>query len=173
MSEQLDLLDFIAGENRGEKHLRTERFWEVLKCMRDAMPEAMRFMIDLWAPPDHGPMMSGVWSYKWSAKQVFARQRVPGAEFQSITWDEFAEAVRDHPKRSAIIEWEQSISVPDKWRELTRPHELWPNPETWNPSYIEADHERLGWDKRFDAWKTLQRILNDALAEVLHEGAKR
>lgn len=52
MTEQLDLLDLIEDETRGHGGSEQRRFATVLTCMRDAMPDTMRFIIDLWAPAD-------------------------------------------------------------------------------------------------------------------------
>lgn len=166
MTEQLDLLDLIDGETRGNGGQDQRRFAEVMTCMRDAMPEAMRFMIDLWAPPDKTWGMSGGWSYRWSATSVIAKSRRPGSEEQSITWDEFAALVEHHPRRKSILEWDRSLKAPDKWRDLTRPHEMWPYGFDAHPSTINSERQRPGWPERITAWRSLRVILTDALAEA-------
>lgn len=170
MTAQLDLFDFIDGETRGTGAQDQLRFATVLTCMRDAMPNAMRFMIDLWAPPDKAWHGSGEWSYWWTAEKVVAYPRRRGEEEQSITWEEFAELVADHPDRQTILDWEQSLKMPN-WKDLYRPEELSPYAGDRHPNAIELDHDRPGWDNRLKAWKTLQAILTDAINTAAPDAA--
>ena len=172
MTEQLDLLDCIDGETRGAAYLDELRFASVLTCMRDAVPNTMDFIIDLCAPPRRDWGTSGGWSYMWPKDSFIAVPRGAGAEHQSITWDEFAALVEDHPARAGILEWEASITATDKWRDLYRPNELWPYGLDGHPSNIEADHERPGWDERFTAWMDLYTILTDAIAQAAPRAAE-
>lgn len=160
--DQLDLFDFIEGETRGAGGQDQLRFAAVLTCIRDAMSDALRFAVDLWAPPDRTWSMSGEWAWKWTGKAITVRVRKQGAEELSITWDEFADLVRDHPERQAVLDWEQTLEMP-KWRPLTRPVELTPYAGDAHPSAIELDHAEPGWTERFKAWVRVQKILTDAI----------
>lgn len=172
MIEQLDLLDLIDGETRGNGGQDQFRFATVLTCMRDAMPDAMRFIIDLWAPPDRTWGTSGEWAYRWTSSAVTAKVRKASAEEHSITWNEFAELVGDHPDRQAILDWEQSPAMPKpKWKQLYRPHELWPLGGEWHPNYIETDHAEDGWGERLESWETLLSILTDAINTAAPDAA--
>lgn len=162
MTEQLDLLDLIEDETRGRGGSDQRRFATVLTCMRDAMPDTMRFIIDLWAPPDKAWHGSGEWSYWWTATNIVAYPRRRDEEEQSITWEEFADLVRDHPRRASILEWEQSLEHP-KWWNLRRPHELAPYGGDGHPSNLENEHAEDGWVKRLTAWTTLQSIFTEAI----------
>lgn len=168
--EQLDLLDFLEGETRGADKQDQLRFATVLTCMRDAMPDAMRFLIDLQARPDKAWHGSGEWSYWWTAVKIVAHPRRRGEEEQSITWDEFADLVRDHPDRQAILDWEQSLEEP-KWTSLYRPTELSPYAGD-SPSHIKASRASAGWEGRLKAWQTLQSILTDAINTAAPDAAQ-
>ncbi|MFT9771119.1 hypothetical protein ACMZ29_00545 [Brevibacterium casei] len=170
--EQLDLLDCIDGETRGAASREERRFASVLTCMRDAVPDTMRFVIDLWAPPRREWGAAGGWSYMWPKEAFIAVPRGTGAEEQSVTWDEFATIVEGHPARAGILAWEASLTATDKWRDLYRPNELWPYGLDDHPSNIAADHERAGWDERFTAWMNLYTILTDAIAQVAPRAAE-
>ena len=65
-----------------------------------------------------------------------------------------------------LIDWHESLPQPN-WQETYRPHELWPEPEGWHPSYLDHDHERPGWEARKAAWNTLRTILTDAIARAV------
>lgn len=168
--EQLDLFDFIEGETSGAGGQDQLRFATVLTCMRDAMPNAMEFFVNLTAKPDRQWHGSGEWSYWWSAVKIVAYPRRRGEEEQAITWEELADLVRDHPDRQAVLDWEQSLDVP-KWWNLGRPIELSPYGGDDSQTGIQADHDQPGWEERLKAWKTLQSILTDAINETAPDAA--
>lgn len=163
VGEQLSIFDFLDGETNGADRDDQLRFAAVLTCIRDATSDALRFVVDLWAPPDRSWSMSGEWAWKWSGKAITVRVRRQGVEELSITWDEFAELVQDHPDRRAVLDWEQSLEMP-KWRSLMRPIELSPYAGDSLPSAIEQDHAEPGWDERLKAWQQVQAILTDAIS---------
>lgn len=168
---QLDLFGEVEATH-------TRRLVEALICLRDAVPDAMYVVVHLapwWKREDRGPRASGDWAYsirntgfrlerrdEWSAGGGWSRTPV-----HSVTWAELAELVGNDPRRAAIVDWFGGLTEPDRWRDIDRPHELWPNPETWHPDYIEGDHERPGWDERLAAWRQLQAILTDAAEAVV------
>lgn len=161
---QFDLLDLIHGETRGQARQDELRFATVLTCIRDAMPDAMRFMIDLWAPADKAWHGSGEWSYWWTASKIVAYPRRRGEVEHSMTWEEFADLVGDHPDRQSILGWEQSLEDP-KWKDLYRPDELSPYAGD-HGSDFEFDRNRPGWDARLKAWRALQSILTDVIRTI-------
>lgn len=169
---QLDLFDLLEDAPRSIGGDNQRRFAEVLTCMRDAMSDAMRLMVDLWAPPDRTWSMSGEWAWKWSATTITVKVRKAGMEELSITWGEFADLFRDHPRRASILEWESTLTAPDKWRDLTRPVEMSPYGFDAHPSSIDADRQRNGWAERITAWRSLRVILTDALIAAAPDRAE-
>ena len=84
---------------------------------------------------------------------------------QLLPWAELADLIAGDPRRAAVAAWAASLPDP-AWRQLYRPHELWPQPEMWHPSYIEGDHAHPGWTERRAAWATVQDILTDAIGRI-------
>lgn len=167
---QLSIFDVLDGETSGADRNDQLRFAAALTCIRDAIPDALRFVVDMWAPPNRTWSMSGEWAYRWSATTITVRVRKQGAEEHSITWDEFAELVEQHPDRQAVLDWEQTLIMP-KWKDLTRPIELGPYAGDSHPSAIAQDHDAPGWDERIAAWRRVQAILTDAINTTAPDAA--
>jgi hypothetical protein len=147
---------------------------DALICLRDEVPTALEAIANLsWLKPhdDTKPGASEHYAYALCAAGL-RWERVeewwgPGAWERRprhlTTWADLAAAISDDPRRATIATWAETLTAPDRSRDLYRPYELWPKPETWHPSYIDGDHERPGWADRIDAWRTAQAILTDAV----------
>jgi hypothetical protein len=163
---QLDLFAADTG---------TRRLVDGLTALRDVVPEALEAVVNLGdrGPDDRQVGRSGAWWYAARRDGLhFAGldEQLRGRGWPStlprrITWAELAEQLADDPRRAELLSWAQSLPMPN-WRELIRPFELWPDPDSWHPDYITGDHERPGWDERITAWTTLQAILTDAITRL-------
>lgn len=159
------------------------RLVDGLTCLRDAVPEAMDvvLLLEYGRPIDERSIgASGEWAYSIRREGMrYEHKRTWWDEPRSqgkphgwsrtpahrITWAELADLLGGDPRRAELIAWADSLGEL-AWKERTRPHELWPNPGHWHPSYIKHDHEHPGWDRRIAAWRTLQAILTDAIARL-------
>lgn len=176
MTTQLDLFGEIETAE-------TRRYVDALTCLRDAVPEALQAVVELswWRERDkRNPAAAGEWAYIvcraglrhereddwWRGAQLrgeqFGWNRTPA---DLTTWDELAGLVGDDPRRGAVVAWAESLTEP-RWRDLTRPKQLWPQPEQWHPDHIANELKRPGWAERFDAWRTTLRILDDAITAL-------
>lgn len=165
----------------------TQRLSGALICLRDAIPYALEVVVYLtyWRPRDNRSIgTTGDWAYSvrdsgicyepaeewWTGAQdrgePYGWDRTPA---RHLGWDELADLIWDDPRRQSIAAWAASLTAPDRWRDLGRPHELWPDPDTWHPDYIDGDHERPGWPQRLAAWQDTIAILTDAAARLTSE----
>lgn len=175
---QLDLFGEVEASH-------TRRLVAALTCLRDVVPDAMYVVVLLaqWKrTEDRSIGASGDWAYSirntglryeragdwWAGArergETWGWSRTPAG---LVTWPELAELIGHDPRRPAVVDWFNGLTAPDRWRDIYRPFELWPKPETWHPDYIAGDHERPGWDARSAAWRELQAILTDAAKVVV------
>ena len=82
-------------------------------------------------------------------------------------WEDIDALIGTDPRLAEVRAWADSLTAQDKWRDLYRPFELWPDPEDWHPSYIASDHERPGWAERLHAWRLAIAICLDARSALL------
>lgn len=161
---QLDLFGEVLTAETG---LRVD----AMTCLRDAVPGALRTVLGdlVFHRGEVAAGMSGAWAYAvrqdgfyfegvdtWGG--WYARPRY------MITWAELDALVGADPRLAEVEAWAAQQREPGLWRNLSRPYELWPDPDDWHPSYITGDHERPGWDERIAAWRTVLTILDDAIS---------
>lgn len=153
----------------------TRRLVDGLTCLRDAVPDAMYVLIHLtdWRPTENrgNRYSDGGWLYAIRRDGLRFEHALGWDDRRPahrISWAELAEQLGDDPRRAELIAWSESLTEP-AWKERMRPHELWPNPGSWHPSYITTDHEHPGWPRRIAAWRTLQAILTDAITRLDEE----
>lgn len=143
---------------------------EGLICLRDAVPEALRIVVELswWRETDErNPGKSGNWAYLACRKGVYFERTDTWGGWDCrprnlLPWADLARLVGDDPRRRAVVDWVGSLTMPDRWKDIYRPYELWPNPGSWNPDYLEIDRSRPGYEDRMRAWSTVQQILTEA-----------
>ncbi|WP_194838876.1 hypothetical protein [Nocardia sp. XZ_19_369] len=171
---QLDLFGEVLAAER-------TRSIEALTCLRDAVPEALEIIATLRyrSPSDtRSPRSSGQWAYCvcrgglcfenaddwWAGSrargEVWGWARTPA---HLITWDQLAALVQHDPRRAEICAWTESLLSP-RGRLVTRPFELWPNPDQWNPGYLDSDRADPLWPQRRKAWQLVLDLLTDAIA---------
>ncbi|MFE9099775.1 hypothetical protein [Actinomadura geliboluensis] len=170
---QLDLLGLAP---------QPQRLVDGLTCLRDVVPEALEAVVYLREWQTHTLAVasrsldctSGAWWYKTSRtglhfERVGERDRstwpLGRALAHLITWSELADLVGDDPRRADLCAWSESLTEP-AWDQRIRPHELWPAPDCWHPSYIEHDHEHPGWTERLAAWTALREMCSDAITAL-------
>lgn len=170
---QLDLFDEVVS---GEQQHRVD----ALTCLRDEVPEALEVVTELRyrrAQDTRSPRCGSRWAYCvcraglrfeaesewWSGArdrgETWGWNRTPA---HLITWGELGDLVGADPRRDEITAWVDSLPQP-RWQLLVRPHELWPNPDQWNLSYLCRDHVDLQWTNRRHAWQLVIDLLNDAI----------
>jgi hypothetical protein len=166
--EQLDLFGATID---------ARRLVDGLTCLRDVMPQAMEAAVHLanWRPYDDRSVgRSDTWWYAIrpdglhfeALTETCPRSSWPTKLARRVTWGEIAELVGDDPRRTGLTAWAESLTIPDAWRDLIRPFELWPHPEDWHPGHIAGDHRRPGWPERITAWRDLLEILTDAITRL-------
>lgn len=155
----------------------TRRLIDGLTCLRDVVPTALECVVHLadWHPVQEGGFsLSGDWTWTIRRKGLRFERRADwsgqSSKMRVVTWAELATHLGDDPRRPGLITWAESLTAPDRWKDLMRPHELWPQPGDWHPSYITGDHERPGWAERIAAWRTFGAICTDAIAELDPDG---
>lgn len=171
---QLDLFGLSA-----EQQFRVD----ALTCLRDAVPQALEVVAVLrrQEPSDsRSPHASGSWAYCVSrAGFRFETRREWGREAHArgdkygwdrtpanlIAWSELAVLIGHDPRRAEISAWIESLPLP-RWRTLMRPHELWPDPDSWHIGYFCHDHVDKHWTARRHAWRLVLDLLNDAIESV-------
>lgn len=170
---QLDLFGAVLDAER-------QRHRDALTCLRDVVPEALEVVADLryrQARDTRSPRASGDWAYcvcraglrfeaadQWwngarERGEVWGWDRTPA---HLVTWDELAALVGQDPRRTEITTWAESLPWP-RWRWLTRPHELWPDPGAGHISYLCRDHLDEQWPGRRRAWQLVRDLLDDAI----------
>lgn len=172
MTDLFDFIPEIAAERQAQA---LDLAVSPLLVLRDAMPEA--FCVVAYRDPERcrlrgakNPGASGPWAYSlddaglyWDHRSEFRGwDRIPT---HLTTWSQLDAAFGHDPRLADLIDWHESLPEPN-WQETYRPHELWPDPEDWHPSYLEHDHQRPGWEARKNAWHTLRAILTDAIARA-------
>ncbi|TDD31665.1 hypothetical protein E1287_25735 [Actinomadura sp. KC06] len=163
-------LDLFAGDPE------VRRLVDGLTVLRDVVPEALEAAVYLGEWRSRGGLSvgkSGPWWYgirrgglQFEALGERRHSGWPHKLTRSITWEELAGLLGDDPRRQGLIAWAESLTALDAWRDLMRPHELWPMPGEWHPSYITGDHERPGWPERIAAWTTLQAMCTDTITAL-------
>ncbi|MGV9836650.1 hypothetical protein ACWDUL_21015 [Nocardia niigatensis] len=144
------------------------------------MPDALEVVATLQyqQPLDtRSPSASGDWAYVvcraglrferaedwWTGARVrgesWGWDRTPA---HLLTWTELAALVGDDPRRAEITAWIASLPIP-RWKQLTRPHELWPNPGGWHLGVLCRDHLDPQWLHRRRAWQLTLDLLDDTL----------
>ncbi|GAA2238788.1 hypothetical protein GCM10010401_08840 [Rarobacter faecitabidus] len=178
MTIEIDLFDFVP-EIAAERHeARNRPLRAAVECLRDSIPEALELVLYLEnrsGRDSRAPRSSGNWAYavgdaglRHESWEHWARPTDGGKSGWNrtpknlTTWAQLRDVLGDDPRRNDLTEWADSLPEP-KWKDLYRPHELWPHPETWHPSYIEGDRSRPGWAQRITAWRTCQVMLSDAM----------
>jgi len=177
---QLDLFGDVLSAER-------QRHRDALTCLRDAVPEALEVVVDLayrWPKDTRDPRASRPWAYCvcraglrfeatdewWSGAYVrgetWGWNRAPA---QLVTWAELSALVGQDPRRAELATWAADLPDP-RWRLLTRPFELYPNPGGWHPGYIRGDHEHELWQARRRAWQLVLDLLNDAIDTIADRG---
>jgi hypothetical protein len=151
-----------------------------LECLRDVVPEALEVVVHLhwWKPRNDGDTAhaGGDWAYTVCEKGL---RFEPRAEWSRrggwnvkpsglVEWEVLADVLGSDPRRAEVVAWAESLTSP-AWRDLYRPHELWPHPESWHPDYLAMDRDRPGYDERMRAWRTVLAILTEA-AEAVRRG---
>ncbi|NEA22656.1 hypothetical protein [Actinomadura bangladeshensis] len=161
-------LDVIVGDPEAR------RLADGLICLRDAVPEAMSVVLHLadWNPTEDGGYgMSGDWAYTIRRRGLrFERRHDSGwsgraSRMRCLTWAELTDILGSDPRRAEIVAWSDALVEP-AWQQRMRPHELWPDPGSWHPSYIENDHKHPGWPERIAAWTALQAMCTDAITRL-------
>lgn len=143
-----------------------------LVCLRDEVPTALEAVVLLSQPRSADESSPGVgdrFVYVMGTAGLRYEHRIGwrgGRPAYLLPWADLAAAIEADRRRADVVSWAGSLTAPDKWRDLYRPYELWPNSETWHPSYIESEHQRPGWADRIAAWRTVQAILTDAEAAL-------
>lgn len=171
---QLDLFGEVVSAEQ-------QRRLDALTCLRDAMPDALAIVAVLshrGGADSRSPRQSGAWAYCvsqdglrtesvhewWKAAQARGEQwgwaRTPA---HLTTWDELHALISHDPRRAQVAAWMETLPVTGRWRWLTRPHELWPDADTWHPDHIERDHADPLWSARLNAWQLVLALLTDAI----------
>jgi hypothetical protein len=160
---QLDLFgQVMAREQR--------RYRDTLVCLRDVVPTALEVVTTLqygFKQDTKGSGRSGGWGYNVCQAGVRVESITTWRGFNHaprnlVTWDELADLVGTDPRRAEITAWADSLPMP-RWRQLMRPHELWPDPGGWHVSYFCGDHVDVHWPARRRAWQLLSDLLTDAI----------
>lgn len=170
---QLDL--FGAIETAETAHVI-----DALTCLRDSVPTALAVVIGRGKPRvDHrAPAAGGNWAYcvsaagfrfedaaawwKGSPGEASGWDRTPA---NLITWADLDALLAADPRRAEIAAWADALPFPS-WKPMSRPFELWPHPEQWNPDYIAGDRADPGWLARRHAWSLTLALLTDAITEA-------
>ena len=162
--------DLFGDTDRADR----ARFTDGLVCLAESEPKALEILIGI-RTPDRGQCKagkSGRWAYRaTSAGFRFELVETWGGWDHSprglLLWSELDALTSDDSRLDEIRAWAGTLTEPDAWKDLYRPHELWPDPETWHPSYIEGDHDRAGWADRRRAWDMALEVLTDAQERVV------
>lgn len=155
---------------------RAQQVARGLTCLRDACPDALEVVarLDWWKPNnERGSHASGEWAYVVCRDGFHFGSRY-GAEWRGwdrnpphlLTWEQLRQILEVDPRQTDVAAWLHSQTAVDRWRDYYRPYELWPDPGSWHPSYIESDRERDGYHERMNAWRTTQDILTDAIRRI-------
>lgn len=173
---QLDLFGAVISAER-------QRHVDALTCLRDAVSDALQVVAELRYPrphDNHSVRASGDWAFcvcraglrfesaaEWwsgarSRGETWGWDRTPA---HLVTWDELTALVGHDPRRAEVVAWSESLPIP-RWKLLTRPHELWPNPGSWHLSYLCHDHVHKQWTVRRRAWQLVLDLLSDAIDGV-------
>jgi hypothetical protein len=160
-------LDLFAGDPE------TRRLVDGLTALRDVVPEALEAVVHLadWHPVECGGFsLGGGWVYAIRRRGLRFEACGTGwsgrvSEMRCLTWPELADLIGDNPRRAEIRAWSESLIEP-AWKQRMRPHELWPDPGGWHPSYLTGDHEHPGWPERIAAWTALQAMCTDAIVAL-------
>lgn len=165
---QLDLFgDELAAEST--------RHVDALTCLRDSHPRALEILTGE-RRPDTGEVrcgLSGSWAYSVRrAGFCFEDASTWGGWYSRpahvLTWPELDELVGADPRLADVAAWSRSLAA-DARRDRYRPFELWPDPESWHPSYIKGDRDHPGWADRLAAWRLVLAILDDAIGSESSE----
>lgn len=159
------------------------RFRDALTCLRDAVSEALEVVVELeykGTRDNRSIKGSGSWVYCvcragvrfetrdfwWSGArergEVWGFDRTPAL---LLRWAELTELIEHDPRRLEVAAWVESLPWP-RWRELTRPFEMWPNPGGGDPGWVLSDHESPHWTARRRAWDLVVELLTDAIERV-------
>jgi len=178
---QLDLFGQVFDTER-QRHL------DALTCLRDVMDEALEVVANLHyqsSTDTRNARARGPWAWCvcraglrfeataewWAGAQArgerYGWDRTPA---QLVTWDELTALVGSHPRRAEVVAWVESLPMP-RWRQLMRPHELGPDPESGHVSHLCHDHVDQHWPGRRHAWQLVLDLLGDAIAAKLREAS--
>ena len=169
---QLDLFGEVEAAEDAARHADTRRRRDALTCLIDAHPTTLDLLLGD-RRLDRGEIrqgMSGDWCYSVRATGFHFADRTEhcrggGGWYRRpahrLDWDEL-DAIAADPRVDEIRAWADSLTAIDRWKDRYRPHEMWPHPDSWHPSYIDGDHERPGWPARHAAWLLTLTVLADA-----------
>lgn len=175
LTQSEDLFDLLGFVPEGERRLRAG----AMTCLRDAVPDALDVVVHLsnWTLRDtRSPRASGEWAYcvsdagvrferrdEWSAPADGSRGGWDRTPVTLLSWRTLAEMIGEDPRRAEVVRWAESLTARDRWKDRYRPYELWPDPESWHPSYIESDRARPGYADRMRAWGLVQEMLTEQI----------
>jgi hypothetical protein len=178
---QLDLFGVVQSAGQQRRH-------GALMCLRDAVPGALEAIayLEYREPRDtRAPHASGDWAYclcraglrfedrhEWGVEAHLRGERSGWDRTPAhlVTWSELAALIGDDPRRGEVRAWADALPEP-RWRPLSRPHELWPDPASWHIGYFCRDHLDAGWTARRQAWQLVLDLLGDAIDRVTAEDA--
>ena len=173
---QLDLFGAVLSAEQ-QRHIGA------LTCLRDSVPQALEHVVELryTQPTDtRAPHASGNWAYcacraglrfeaadEWwngahDRGEVWGWDRTPA---NLITWDELSALIGQDARRADIAAWVNTLPMP-RWQLLTRPKELWPEPDRWHISHFCRDHVHEHWSGRRHAWQLTLDLLTDAITKA-------
>lgn len=173
MTVQLDLFGDVERAERQAASEDRQRRRDALTCLRDSMPETLEAVA--WVKyrrerDTRHPGMCGDWAYVMCRAGIrFEHVSTWGGwdctPRHLLTWAELDTIIGSDARRAAVRDWVSTLVEPC-WRELMRPHEMWPNRDQWHPSYITGDHDRAGWTSRRQTWMDTLAILTDAIERL-------
>ena len=177
MTLQLDLFGEVERAEQDAVVADAARRHDALTCLTEAHPDTLNLLLGN-RRLDTGEIKqgcSGNWAYSVRSTGFWFQDRATwgataGAWYRKpvhhFAWAELDAIAAADPRVDEIRAWADSLTAIDRWKDLTRPFELWPNPERWHPSYIKSDHTRPGWDARIHTWHLALTVLTDARQEI-------
>lgn len=170
---QYDLFGQVAAEQEQQAQAERERIRDAMVVLRDVYPHALEVLwhLNYWKERTERSIgKSGQWAYSLRQDGFHFTHVEHWAGWDDtpanvITWPELRTVLVDDPRRDQVIEWVNFTKErcgPESWRSLYRPYELWPHPQRWHPSYIDADRSEPGWAERLNAWKLTTAIFDTA-----------
>ena len=144
------------------------RVADAFTCLAEAHPATLELLIGT-RRPNRGEIKtgkSGDWAYR-VCNDEFCFEGVStwggwhSKPAGAIAWAELDDLTAGDPRIDEMRAWSESLTAIEAGQDRTRPHELWPRPEAWHPSYIADDHERPGWPERLHVWGLAIELCRD------------